>query len=446
MAEMKKLAVLCLCLALAPGCKKKFESYGVSIELESRSLPNGLRVIMIEDHTMPVISYQTWFRVGSVDEKPGHTGISHLVEHMMFKGTPKYPAKQLFQVLEARGANINAFTTRDYTAFHEEFTPDLLPKVIELEADRMANLAIEEDALKTEQMIVFEEHRLHTENSPVGKIQEALWALAFRTHPYRWPVIGIPGEASRIPREKVQEWLKKYYIPANAVIVACGDLKPDKTMELIEKYYGPVPGGSRSKREIAPEAAQNEERRLIMRAKVASERLSEAYHITSADNDESYAIDVLANIMFEGTSSRAYRRLVDEKNIAISVSGSSFTPAHPGLFMITATMNSSIPAAAAETELDLIIKELQEKPVSHEEIAAAVKQLTLQIVDGIRTPHGLAQLIGTVTAIFDDPERFSEDIIKYTKVTPGDVQQAAQKYLIPNNRVVVTLVPEAKIK
>jgi len=443
---MKKLAVLCLCLALAPGCKKKFESYGVSIELESRSLPNGLRVIMIEDHTMPVISYQTWFRVGSVDEKPGHTGISHLVEHMMFKGTPKYPAKQLFQVLEARGANINAFTTRDYTAFHEEFTPDLLPKVIELEADRMANLAIEEDALKTEQMIVFEEHRLHTENSPVGKIQEALWALAFRTHPYRWPVIGIPGEASRIPREKVQEWLKKYYIPANAVIVACGDLKPDKTMELIEKYYGPVPGGSRSKREIAPEAAQNEERRLIMRAKVASERLSEAYHITSADNDESYAIDVLANIMFEGTSSRAYRRLVDEKNIAISVSGSSFTPAHPGLFMITATMNSSIPAAAAETELDLIIKELQEKPVSHEEIAAAVKQLTLQIVDGIRTPHGLAQLIGTVTAIFDDPERFSEDIIKYTKVTPGDVQQAAQKYLIPNNRVVVTLVPEAKIK
>ena len=443
---MKKLAVLCLCLALAPGCKKKFESYGVSIELESRSLPNGLRVIMIEDHTMPVISYQTWFRVGSVDEKPGHTGISHLVEHMMFKGTPKYPAKQLFQVLEARGANINAFTTRDYTAFHEEFTPDLLPKVIELEADRMANLAIEEDALKTEQMIVFEEHRLHTENSPVGKIQEALWALAFRTHPYRWPVIGIPGEASRIPREKVQEWLKKYYIPANAVIVACGDLKPDKTMELIEKYYGPVPGGSRSKREIAPEAAQNEERRLIMRAKVASERLSEAYHITSADNDESYAIDVLANIMFEGTSSRAYKRLVDEKNIAISVSGSSYTPAHPGLFMITATMNSSIPAAAAETELDLIIKELQEKPVSHEEIAAAVKQLTLQIVDGIRTPHGLAQLIGTVTAIFDDPERFSEDIIKYTKVTPGDVRQAAQKYLIPNNRVVVTLVPEAKIK
>jgi zinc protease len=419
---------------------------GINLALEKHTLSNGMQVIFVEDHTVPIVSYQTWYRVGSVDEHPGITGISHLFEHLMFKGTPKYGPKEFFQELEAKGADVNAFTTRDYTVYYESFTPELLPKVIDMEADRMQNLTLTDEVLNTERAVVFEERRMRTDNAPEGRMQEALWQLAYRFHPYQWPVIGFPQDLMAITHAQLVDYFHSHYQPANAALVVVGDFKAEPTLALVKKFYEQVPAAPRPARAIPDEPEQKEERRLILRDKVASERFAQAYHVTSASDDDSYALDVLANILFEGTSSRAYRLLVEEKDVASGISGSAFTPTFPGLFIISGTMKGGVPSSEAEKLLDRAIAETQNSDVTPEEIRIAVRQLTVQLVDSVRTPYGLGQLIGTVTTIFGDPERYADDLAKYTKVGVADVRRVSQKYLQPNNRSVVTLVPEEASK
>lgn len=420
---------------------------GVDLQVDERVLENGLTIAMVEDHSVPVISYQTWFRVGSVDEHPGITGISHLFEHLMFKGTEKYGPKEFFRQLEARGAEVNAFTSRDYTGYYENLTPELLEKVIDMEADRLANLKLDEKALQTERNVVFEERRLRTDNSPSGRMQEALWGLAYRVHPYQWPVIGYPEDLLRISAEDLQAYFKKHYQPSNATVVVVGDFDTERTFGLIRKAYGKIPSGKRPERAFDDEPEQNEERRLRIYDHVASERFVHGYHITSADDEDSYALDVLSNILFEGSSSRAYRRLVEEMNIALGVNGTAYTPAYKGLFSISASMKGKIPATEGEKALWDVISEVQENGVTEEEISIAVKQLTVELVDSVRTPHGLAHLIGVVKSVLGDIEEFNQSLEKYLGVTRGDVQRVARKYLRPNNRTVVILAPiESKPK
>ena len=442
------IAAILLLAVLTPSCDAPgMAGLGIKLDLVKKKLPNGLTVILAEDHTVPLISYQSWFRVGSVDEEPGETGISHLFEHLMFKGTPRYGAKQFFQQLEARGAEVNAMTTRDYTVYYENFIPDLLEKVVDMESDRMANLILNEETLNSERMVVFEERKLRTENTPDGKMQEALWSLAYKNHPYQWPVIGYPQDLLAINVEMLKSWFKTHYQPANATLVIVGDFKTDAALKLLNQYYGPIPALPRPVRHIANEPTQQEERRLEVRDSVSSERFAQAYHITSATQDDSYSLDVLANILFEGTASRAYRRMVEETDIVAGISGSAFTPTYPGLFIISGIMKGELPSSVAETELDSLIGEIQngKLPAAQDEIQRAVRQLTVQLVDNVRTPSGMANLIGMVQTIFDDPYRFASDLGKYLKVTTQDVSRVAREYLNPNNRSVVTLIKPAPI-
>lgn len=428
----------------AASCRKKVEGLGVELSLDRRVLSNGLTVVMVENRTVPVVSYQTWVRVGSVDEEPGMTGVSHLFEHLMFKGTPKYGAKEFFKQLEAKGAEVNAFTARDYTVYYENITPELLPKVIDMEADRFTNIKFDQKMLETEKSIVLEERRMRVEDSPGGKIQEAIWALSYRLHSYQWPVIGYPDDLIDMSLESIQAYFDKHYVASNSTIVVTGNFDADTTYDLIKKHYGSLPKKPRPKRAVRTEPEQNEERRLNLYDQVAAERFAQAYHVTAAEDEDSYALDVLSNILFEGTSSRAYRRLLDEKNLVVGVAGSAYTPTYPGLFIISVTMKGDLKSEHAELELDRLIREVQEEGVKSTEIQAAVKQLTVHLVDGVRTPYGLGQLLGTVVTILGEPERFAEDLAKYMQVTSDDVKRVASKYLIPNNRSVVLMIPESK--
>lgn len=426
-------------------CKSKFEPLGIQLghmDVEVRKLSNGLKVILVEDHLVPIVSYQTWYRVGSVDEKPGTTGISHLFEHLMFKGTPKYGAKQFFEHLEAKGAEVNAFTTRDYTVYYQNFIPELLNKVIDMESDRMVNLSLTDELLMTERKVVLEERRLRTENSPGGKVEEALWQLAYREHPYSWPVIGYPEDLMAMTLPQIVAYYQNHYQPSNAAVVVVGDFDSEQVFKEIKNHYGKIPSRSKPKREIPTEPEQKEERRLVLRDTVNSERLAQAYHVSSATEEDSYALDVLANILFGGTSSRGYRLLVEEKDIALGLSGVAYTPTYPGLFLINVMMKQGVASAQAERFLSQIVEEVQMSGVTQEEIKVAVRQLTVQLVDSIRTPYGLGILMGTVETVFGDPLRYAEDVEKYLKVTDVDVRRVARKYLNPNNRSVVILAPK----
>ena len=418
------------------------DELGIHLDMDKHVLSNGLTVILVEDRSTPVVSYQTWFKVGSVDEHVGTTGMAHLFEHLMFKGTRKYGPKQFFEKLEARGAEVNAYTTRDYTVYHESFTPQLIDQVVDMESDRMTGLVLDADTVNTERQVVLEERRMRTDNSPGGKMQEALWSLAYRVHPYQWPVIGYSEDVIKVPLETVRKFYGDFYQPSNATLVVVGNFDKKVVFGKIQAAYSTIKGALRPKRVIPKEPEQTGERRIVLYDNVASGRLSLAYHVTDADNDDTYALDVLANILFAGTSGRGYRSLVDGSELVTSVGGSAFTPTFPGLFIITSTPRAAISSGEVEKGIESLIQEVQKSGVTREEVQVAVRQLTVQMVDSVRTPHGLAQLIGTVTTVLGDPNRFSEDLAKYTKVTVGDVQRVARKYLVPDNRSVVTLLPK----
>lgn len=423
-------------------CRGLQDFLGVKFNLQRMTLPNGLSVLLIEDRTVPVVSYQTWVKVGSVDEKFGSTGLAHLFEHLMFKGTDRFAPKEFFKQLEAKGAQVNAYTTRDYTVFYENFTSNLLEKVIDMEADRLQNLKIDNQILETERMIVFEERRLRTDNSPNGRMQEALWQLAYQVHPYQWPVIGYPQDLLRLTADDLKAFFKKFYNPSNVTLVITGDVEAKKTFQLIEKYYGKIPGLPRPVRKLPREPNQSEERRLVLYDHVGSQEFLYGYHVTSASQSDTYALDVLSYILFNGTTSRGHREIVERLNIANGVSGSAYTPTYPGLFIMSMSMRQGISIEKGEEALNRLLEQVQNQGVTQEEIEVAVRQLTLQLLDSVRTSYGLGQLIGMVQIILGDADRYREDIQKYFKVKQQDVKRVAARYLHPNNRTVILMKPK----
>ncbi|MBL7715055.1 MAG: insulinase family protein [Bdellovibrionales bacterium] len=444
MARVSSRFITACGFLLLAACRTEVSSLGVKVSLEEHRLSNGLRVILVEDHTVPTISYQTWYKVGSRDEVPGMTGLAHLFEHLMFKGTDRYGPKSFFDLLEARGAEVNAFTTRDYTSYYVNTVPALLDQIIDLESDRMTGLKLDDTTLASERMVVLEERKLRIDSQPVGLMQEAIWALAFRRHPYHWPVIGMPEDIISVPAEKIREFYRRYYHPGNAILVVAGDFKPDELFEKIKKAYGKIPRGQETERTKITEFEQNEERRLNLYDEVASEKFAHAYPIPSAHEEDAYALDILATILFAGSQSRAHRDLVEEKKLTSDVAGVAYTPNEPGLFLISASMRTGHSATEAEEKLNALIRDVQENGVTQEEIEKAVKQLTLQAIENLKTHSGTATLIGTVTTILEKPERYADDLAKYTKVSREDVQRVAETYLQPNKRSVVVLYPESK--
>ncbi|MFZ9594597.1 MAG: M16 family metallopeptidase [Bdellovibrionia bacterium] len=413
---------------------------GLELQIERKVLSNGLEVLLVEDHRVPIISFQTWLRVGSVDEHLGITGVSHLFEHLMFRGTKKYGPREFFQQLETQGAEVNAFTTRDYTVFYENFTPRLLEKVIDLESDRLAHLTVTQDVLDQEKRVILEERQLRGENSVETKMFEALWQLSYRYHPYQWPVMGYVQDLITLPLEALQSFFKTYYQPSNVTLILIGDFKTTEALGWIKKYYEPIASGAQPKREIQSEPPATEERRLILREAVKAEKFAYAYHVGSAQDEDSYALDVLVNILFEGESSQAYQKLVKEKKIATHLQGTCYTPAYPGLLMVSGSMRPRVSSAAAEKEIEALIEKVKLNGVTPEQLKAAIRQLTIHGMDQLRTPYGVGQILGALQMLFRDPKRMMEDFKKYNQVGASDVQRVAQKYLDPNNRVVVTVV------
>jgi zinc protease len=424
-----------------PASATPLQKLGVELRFHREVLPNGLTVILAPAPQVPVISYQTWYRVGSVDEKIGKTGLAHLFEHLMFKGTEKFGPKEFFNRLESQGAEVNAYTTQDYTVYYQNFTPNLLDRVIEMEADRMVGLKLDQDLLTTERQVVLEERRLRVDNSPAGKLHEAMWGLSFREHPYRAPVIGYPQDLLKLTLEDLKSFYRDFYHPANATIVVAGAFDQTQTLEKIRARYGQIPQRVRPERKVSSEPAQDAERRISVFDQVSTEQFAWSYVIPRAGEPDAYALDVLSTILFQGTSSRAHRRMVEDKSLLIGISGTAYTPAFPGLFMISGTLRKGVELTKVEKELAMLLEEVQKTPPSAEEVERAVRQLTVSAVDHLRTPQGVAQLLGAVQTVLGDVSRSTEDLEKYRGITPSDLQRVAKKYLLSHQRSVVLLLP-----
>jgi len=419
---------------LAPGA-------GGGVEPLEATFDNGLRVLLLEDRRSPIISFQVWYRVGSRNESPGATGISHLLEHMMFKGTGTFGPGVYARLIEQNGGQDNAFTSHDYTGYYVNIAVDKVDLVIPLEADRMRNLLLNPREIDAERQVVLEERRMRTEDDPQGFLGEELAAIAFKAHPYRWPIIGWMEDIQRITPEELRAHYATYYVPNNALVVAVGDFKAAELLEKITRAFGPIPRGADPPPVRAVEPPQNGERRVTVRKEARLPLVYIGYPVPNFRSPDAYALDLLSTILSEGRSSRLYRRLVYEQQIALNAWGDySYFSADPNLFWFSATPLPGHPVEAVEKALLDEIERLKTELVSETELERAKNQIEAAFVFQQDSIHRRASLLARFELIggWRLLQRFVPGI---RAVTTRDLQRVARQYFPDHRRNVGILVP-----
>ncbi len=404
-------------------------------------LPNGLKVILLENHKAPSITFQVWYRVGSRNEAWGKTGLSHMLEHMMFKGTGKIGPEEFSRIVQENGGNDNAFTSRDYTAYFENLSANRIQVSIDLESDRMQNLLLREEDFKTEQMVVMEERRLRTEDSPQAYLQEQLEATAFQIHPYRWPIIGWMEDIASYTLDDLKVHYKTYYQPANAFLVVVGDFKKEEILPKIEKAFGSYPKGVVPNQEKNKEPSQMGERKIIVKKEAQLPSLVMGYHVPNLRNPDSYVLEVIATILSGGKSSRLYQSLVHEKRLVLAIDADySILTRDPSLFYISADLLPGKEVAEVEKVLDQELDRLQKERVGERELEKTKNQLEAAFVFAQDSIFYQAMVLAQHEVV--SSWRVIDDYIpSIQKVSSEDIQRVAKRYLIQDNRTIGILIP-----
>jgi zinc protease len=409
-------------------------------------LANGLTVLTLEDRTTPVVSFQIWVRVGSRDEAR-YTGLAHLFEHMMFKGSKRVAPEQHARLIQSRGGEVNAYTSNDFTVYFEDVTPETLPLVIALEGERIAHLDISEKTLESERQVVLEERRLRIEDDPQGRAFEALMALAFTAHPYRTPVIGWRSDIEAATVEVCRRFFETYYAPNNLWIAIVGDFDTGQALADVRRAFGDLAPAASIPRNPTLEPEQRGERRQIVHADVRSPLLAGAWHAPASGHPDAEALDVASQILSGGRSSRLYRRLVYDAQKALAAEGAYWELADAGLFYAFAPVRPDAKIEDVETLFLAEIARLRDQPVSAAELEKAKRQLEVSLVNGLATNHALASRIARETASFGRVRPLEERLAAIERVTVADVQRVARAYLVDDQRSLVHVVkppPEPK--
>jgi predicted Zn-dependent peptidase len=410
-----------------------------ALRARTTKLGNGLTVLTLEDRSTPVVSFQMWVRVGSGDEAR-YTGLAHLFEHMMFRGTKHLEPEAYSRILEARGGRVNAYTSRDVTVYHADVTAEHLPLVIELEAERLRHLDISEPSLASEREVVLEERRLRTEDSPQGLVFEALLALAFQAHPYRVPTIGWRSDVESVGVQECLDFFRTYYAPDNIVISIAGDFDAGETLALIGRHFGSIEPAGRIPRNPTVEPEQRGERRETVLYDVRGPVVAAAWHAPAAGHADAEPLDVASEILSSGRTSRLYRRLVYEAQQALSASGGYWELQRAGLFFAFAAVRPGADVARSEALLLGEIERLRQEAPSAAEVEKAKRGLEVSLVDGLATNHALASRIASDTVTLGRIRSLEERLAAIRAVTPEDVRRVARLYLPPETRSVVRLV------
>ncbi len=407
-------------------------------------LPNGLKVLLKEEHKAPVVTFQIWYKVGSRNEQLGKTGLSHLLEHMMFKGTKKYGPKHFSRTVMKNGGNDNAFTSKDYTAYFENFASDRIHIALELESDRMQNLLLDPKEFESERKVVMEERRMRYEDDPVSSMIEQMTATAFLAHPYQWPVIGWMADLESITRDDLFRHYKTYYVPNNATIVVVGDFDTEKLLPQIEKYFGRIPRGPQPPKAAAKEPKQTGERRIVVKREAELPAVFVGYHTPHLVHRDSYALEVIEAILSAGRSSRIYRSLVYEKQIALDAGGGyDRVSADPNLFYAYAEAMPGKKPEDVEAALYAEIDRLKTEPVTDEELQKAKNQIEAGFIMSQDSVFYQAMLLGRYETT-GSWRLLGEYLDGVRAVTKEDIRRVAGEYFTEDNRTVGILIPIRK--
>jgi zinc protease len=404
-------------------------------------LPNGLKVILLENHKAPLISFQVWYRVGSRNEEWGKTGLSHMLEHMMFKGTRKVGPEEFSRIIQENGGNDNAFTSRDSTAYFENLKADRVQVSIDLESDRMQNLMLREEDFRTERMVVMEERRMRTEDNPQTFLMEQVEAAAFQTSPYHWPTIGWKEDIARFTLGDLKSYHHTYYHPGNAFLVVVGDFQKENLLAQIERAFGPIPKGIAPNQEKDTDPKQTGERRIFTNKEAQLPFFVMGYHVPNLREPDSYALEVVATILSGGKSSRLYQGLVRGKQLVLDTDADySLLSRDPSLFYFSAQPLPGKDVRDVEKALNEEIERLQKESVGEREMEKAKNQLESSFIYGQDSLFFQAMLLARYEIALS--WRTIDDYIpSIRKVTAEDIQRVARQYFSPDNRTVGTLIP-----
>jgi predicted Zn-dependent peptidase len=444
-ARKSRAVTLAVALLLLTGICREVEAVTLpQSTIRTLSLPNGLQACLVEDHQSPVVNVQIWYHVGSKNEVPGRTGFAHLFEHLMFDGTTDIGAEQFSDYIIRSGGVDNAYTTEDSTVFWETTPSSQLPVVLWLEADRMRNLDITGTVFNNEREVVEEERRLKFDNPPYGTVVETLYQHAYTVHPYQHMAIGSMHDLDNARLEDIRDFYDTYYVPNNVTLVVVGDLDPKETESMIRRYFSPLERGARPlANHIPQEPPQTAERVVKLSLDVALPAFVEGYHMPADGTPDAYPLRLASNILSEGESSRIYRRLIYDKQIALEAQSTGNFTEDPNLFFVFAVMNQGHAPAEGEAEVEAELTRLKTQPVNIDELQKAKNQILRDFILSRQTVQTRGEELGYAAVILKDANLLNTELARFLAVTPADIQRVAQKYFVAENLTLVEVYPKS---
>ncbi len=412
---------------------------GIADAVKSVTLPNGLQILVLENHKAPVATLNVFYKVGSRNEEIGKTGLSHLCEHLMFRGTKKLKPEEFSNIIQENGGMDNAFTTADFTDYFEVINRDHLDVPISLEADRMANF--DPKGFDSEKAVVMEERRMRTDDNPEDALAEVAQAQAYVAHPYHWPVIGWMHDIQGLTLQDALAYQHMYYSPQNSVVVAVGDFDGSKVLKQITESFGALKNGPKPPPVDEVEPPQDGKRYVVLRHAANLPAFAEAFHVPNYKSPDGFALEVASEILADGKSSRLYKDLVVDKRMVVTVDASyDMTSFDPSLFWVSAQMRPGVKTDDGIAEVDKQLAQLRDKPVSGQELQKAKNLEEASFVFGQDSIFREAMLLGLYQMLGD--YRMVDEYLKgIDKVTASDVQRVAKEYLVDSNRTLGVLVP-----
>jgi zinc protease len=415
----------------------------MKVEALEATLSNGLKVRLFPNRGIPVASLHLFYRVGSRNERPGITGISHLFEHMMFNGSKNYGPKEFDRVLESHGGSSNAYTTNDFTSYQDVFAAESLEKVLELEADRMRSLQINDRMLSSEREVVKEERRATVDNDFFGLMHEELEALVYKAHPYRWPIIGWMGDLDLIDRKACETYFRTYYAPNNATLFLAGDFNPKAALTLVRKHFGQIPRGP-----AIPDVAEYEpeplgERRAVVRRPAQAPSLVVGYQAPRAQDPDTLVLDVIQYALGVGNGSRLNRELVFGQELAVGMQVDWSWRFGPGIFTFFLELKPDTVTVEVEQALYRELDKLGQEGLTERELERAKNNLHAHTLRALTTNERRADTLGNYEMLLGSWQSGLALEERYRKISNQDIQRVARQYFSPRRRSVVTLVPES---
>ncbi len=413
-------------------------------QVKTAKLDNGMKILVQEDHSVPTVALYLFFRVGSRDERPGITGISHFFEHMMFNGSQKYGPGEFDRQMEKSGGNNNAYTTKDTTVYTDWFPPSLLPLMMDMEADRMAHLTLDPKSVASEREVVYSERRLRVDNDNTGALSEQVTASAITAHPYHWPVIGWPADIEAWTKEDLNDYYKQGYAPNNCVMVAVGDVTATQVFKLAKASFDKIPAHETFPEPRTKEPLQQGERVVRVQKESELPLLMLAYHMPSSRSADYSTVQLLETLLSSGNSSRLYARLVDQEQAALNAQSFDEPSLDPYLLEILVQPRAGVDVARLRTLALDELNKLASAPVPEAELRKAKNQWLAMHYREMKTVSGRANQLGTYEIFYGDYRKLYTEPDDIEKLQPADIQKAAQNLFRAENRTVGILEPISK--